>query len=509
MKLKKVTCLCMSFLIAAQILAVPQKASAEETIYAEYTSQLNYGYDNPSSISSYGNIGEDEQYSGIRSFEVLNDGRIMVMDAQAKQILLYNDEEQESIIDLSFCTDPQYFVFQDNMVIVFDLTSAGRLYFVDLYGNIIKETMMPKSIDSSKIVGFYPFKGENYLLTLDKELISLDNLQGVGNVFETSMTDKKFFVSYEDLTWSFDKSNRDFLNPLYVDDMGYLYIEKSTIAKNTEYIQGETYLLKIDRFGNEVASMRLKLEDYVAFPKQFYDFCADSLYVLQLFDGVCNVSKVTLGTERETSRIAQMEQQGADTKQITEDLSRASRAISVSKTRDEVKSIASDIISSSWTVTSGNKEVVSGAALPKCVKDASVGDTITGIPYCWGGYGTLSSIVKKLSNGSMAGNVEKKVVTGPVGYDCSGYVSYCYGLGEHVGTSNLSTSVSVTKIDYDDMQSMDMILKSGHVMLFKSFSGNYVTVYEATSEGEQKTREHSYTINHIFVTKGYKAYTPW
>lgn len=109
----------------------------------------------------------------------------------------------------------------------------------------------------------------------------------------------------------------------------------------------------------------------------------------------------------------------------------------------------------------------------------------------------------------MAGNVKHNVVSGPVGFDCSGYVSYCYGLGTHITTSYMLNSVNLNAIPYTSMQSMDLIHKDGHVMLFGHFSGNNIIVYEATPEGDQKTRIHTYTTNFIFVTKLYQAYTPW
>lgn len=514
-KLKSLTCLCLSFIMVVGTVTAPLKAVAsEENIYTVYESQLSYVV-NEAGSSSYGILDEEDgiaKTAGIRAFEVLDDGRVMVLDASTGQILVYRDSELESSISISFCVDPQYFVFQDDEVVIFDLTSTGKLYYVDLNGNIVNEKVLTEDVRPSTITGFYLWDGEYYLITLDKELLSLSDLNSIGSVFETYVAAGNYIVSYDEMIWNLEKGSRDFFNPLYVDNDGNLYIEKSTVAQNTEYIQGETYLLKLDNNGNEVASMRLKLEDYEAFPNQFYDFCNGVLYVLELFENSCNVARVVMGTQRETSRIAEMEQQSLANKRESKASKRAANAISVSKTRDEVKTTASDIISTSWTVNSGNKTVVSGAKLPKCVADVSVGSTVTGIPYCWGGYNTLNSIVQSLSNGSMAGNVNKTIISGPVGYDCSGFVSLCYGLGQHVATSNLATSVSVSQIDYANMQSMDMILKSGHVMLFKEFSGtsnNYVTVYEATSEGQQKTREHSYTINHIFVTLSYKAYTPW
>lgn len=45
---------------------------------------------------------------------------------------------------------------------------------------------------------------------------------------------------YGNNTWHFLQNDNDFYNPVYVDEDNILYIEKSTIARNTQVIQGES-----------------------------------------------------------------------------------------------------------------------------------------------------------------------------------------------------------------------------------------------------------------------------
>lgn len=168
------------------------------------------------------------------------------------------------------------------------------------------------------------------------------------------------------------------------------------------------------------------------------------------------------------------------------------------------------LITYSWTLKATNTVVVSGATLPKCVSESLVGDTITGIPYCWGGFDSKNEFATKVGKGYMAGNVSKKELPdSTTGLDGSGFISYVYGLGSHYHSSDLYDQCKTKLTDFKSLNSMDLLYKVGHVMLCYEKDNTYITVYEATSEGEQKTRIHTYTTYHLFTTLGYKCATPW
>lgn len=449
-----------------------------------------------------------DDFCAIRSFQMFDDGTTYVLDAEDTSIKIVKSGNHVKIIDISFCIDPQYLAVDDEYIYVYDYCCNGKLFLMNINGELVDERELPEEIPGYGIEGFYNYNDNYYLLTYDKELISLDELSIYKNLFEITQNGMDFHVLYGDDEWMFVKSSDNvFFNPIYVDENDNLYIEKSEYATGTSAIMGETYLLKYDNAGNEVASMRLNLEDYSVFPKKFYEFLNDEIYILEVFNDYFQISNVTLGNVREESMISAMKRNYP----MVENLISPRAASSVTKTRAQVESTAYGIINCGWTVNSGNKTIKSGATLPKCVNDVSVGGKVSGIPYCWGGYNDLSAILSQLGSGYMAGNVNKQIISGTTGYDCSGFISYCYGLGKHIATGSMLSDISLTKLtSVNDLQLMDLLHKSGHAMLFKAHSGtSAITVYEATSEGEQKTRSFTYTHNTLFTNNSYTMHTPW
>ena len=64
------------------------------------------------------------------------------------------------------------------------------------------------------------------------------------------------------------------------------------------------------------------------------------------------------------------------------------------------------------------------------------GRQVQGIPYCWGCFGSLATIERKIEGGALAGNVCTRNAprTDVVGVDCSAFVSAAWGLSSHFAT---------------------------------------------------------------------------
>lgn len=478
--LKKLLIVCTIIIMACSTVEAVAAEKGEE-VYTCYNSVINYGQ-----------CPKDKQvnstkYVKISAFDVSSEGKIILLSAGEKKIITYNNLRLDSTLDISCCVDPQFLVWDGNRYIIFDLADGGCIFYLNTEGRVVQKDKLPGNVTAYNIAGFYLKDGAYCLITYDKELIDLNGFDSLGNVFSINNEDGIYSVTYGDITWRFPVDSSCLYNPVFVNDENCLYIEKTTIAENTNVIQGETYLLKVGANGEELASMRLRLEEYVDFPNQYYKFCNDNLYILELFEDGSQISNVMLGTKREISRIDEIEQ-----KYAVNNVALATKGHTVTRSREVVLNYAVLPMNASWVLNSGNKTVVSNdTQLPQYISNALIGQSVTGIPYCWGGYdSSVSNIISQLNSGAMAGNVKHNVVSGPVGFDCSGYVSYCYGLGTHIKTSDMLSSVNLNAIPYTSMQSMDLIHKDGHVMLFSHFPGNNMIVYEATPEGDQKTRIH-------------------
>lgn len=131
-----------------------------------------------------------------------------------------------------------------------------------------------------------------------------------------------------------------------------------------------------------------------------------------------------------------------------------------------------------WTVTADNKDIssLSNVSLPNYVANASIGDTLTGIPYCWGGFNGIATISSRDFDTRYADVCKRDVAagnmttvgghkSGTAGLDCSRFVLSAYGYATKVSTTNLAGYGRA--ITFDELQHMDFLVAAGdHAMLF-------------------------------------------
>jgi hypothetical protein len=100
------------------------------------------------------------------------------------------------------------------------------------------------------------------------------------------------------------------------------------------------------------------------------------------------------------------------------------------------------------------------------------GDSVRGIPYCWGCHGSLPQIASKIERGVLAGNVCTRNTprSDVAGVDCSAFVSAAWGLSTHFTTAAIPSIASVIENPWD-LKPGDALNKAGsHVMLFMRFT---------------------------------------
>ncbi|GEM_PF-3101064 len=130
-------------------------------------------------------------------------------------------------------------------------------------------------------------------------------------------------------------------------------------------------------------------------------------------------------------------------------------------------------------------------ALPSYLKER-VGETISNVPYKWGGYMAVTTFLAGINEGKLAGDAcwcfggNYCITSNSVGVDCSGFVSQVLALSSYHTTYYLP-DVS-NEINWNELKAGDILnWASGHVMLFDSFSDGKninggVMVYESTSD---------------------------
>ncbi len=114
------------------------------------------------------------------------------------------------------------------------------------------------------------------------------------------------------------------------------------------------------------------------------------------------------------------------------------------------------------------------------------GKPAKGMPYKWGGFDTPESFLQGLSEGKKAGDVANTykvradnaaISRESVGIDCSGFISRCWGLKEHVSTKDLPALCD--PVAWEDLRMGDILLKPGHVLMFVTRQDRFIVGYEA------------------------------
>lgn len=114
------------------------------------------------------------------------------------------------------------------------------------------------------------------------------------------------------------------------------------------------------------------------------------------------------------------------------------------------------------------------------------GKTAKGMPYKWGGFDTPESFRKGLAAGKKAGDIANTykvhadnagISQESVGIDCSGFISRCWQLERHYDTRELP-GISA-EIPWADLRLGDILIKSGHVLMYVTYQDGHVIGYEA------------------------------
>lgn len=156
-------------------------------------------------------------------------------------------------------------------------------------------------------------------------------------------------------------------------------------------------------------------------------------------------------------------------------------------TRAQIISNGTNYINHNWTARLANiwNNVYCGNKTIKTPTWVSVG-TNNATPYCWGGNSTIAEFNSYLLQDKSAGDANSSTTYGAVPYcsvgvDCSGFVCRCFGLNSHYNTSGLKNITTVLP-SLNSLQAGDILLKTGHVMLFSSYSNNgTINVIESVS----------------------------
>jgi hypothetical protein len=151
--------------------------------------------------------------------------------------------------------------------------------------------------------------------------------------------------------------------------------------------------------------------------------------------------------------------------------------------RTQMLATARSMAEHEWTAGPSN---LVASCLPSDAyeSDWTAGQTVTGIPYDWGGMDGPEAFDAKLAAGQAAGSHSRHGVSScTAGVDCSGFISLVWGSTRKFGTSNIDEIALHPRYDwFTQMQPGDALNKAGsHIVLFVGYrpDGNPIA-YEAS-----------------------------
>ncbi len=136
-------------------------------------------------------------------------------------------------------------------------------------------------------------------------------------------------------------------------------------------------------------------------------------------------------------------------------------------------------VSHYWYCNSNNYRTRNGSIRPRYITSAN--RHYRAVPYCWGGFDTISSYNSAMSAGHSAGDINctGNKRAGTAGVDCSGFVSRLWGLGTKHSTWGL-TNVS-RQISKSSMRLGDAYIRPGsHCMFFRYYTTGGAQLFEST-----------------------------
>jgi hypothetical protein len=168
--------------------------------------------------------------------------------------------------------------------------------------------------------------------------------------------------------------------------------------------------------------------------------------------------------------------------------------------RSEMILLASQLANVSWTATKESQKADCLASPtysgPTYTSDYKAGETVLGLPYDWGGMDSPETFMNKLKAGKSGAGSHKRHECEKCGHctmgtDCSGLVSFCWRLGRHYGTAEISTvaiGLSTGRFNvFSDLKPGDALNSPGnHIVLFVKYDSNgYPVVYESSGAAKR------------------------
>ena len=491
-------------------------------------------------------VGNDEGEIGYATLDgipqfgpddfIVENGQVYILDACNSKIVMYSvDGEFCGEIVLEGCDQLIEFTYADGLFYVVD--ACDRLFVYSATGERLEVHDLPDGIWGCSISAINVNDGEvsiqvemedMYCLTTDESWeLSVDSQDVV--VTGTTISDNvaksaEVQVAIGDSIISIDNQNR-YMSLIGTDNNENVYMLVVEYVEYAGQTRFEVSVRKYSQRGDCVDYAIIDMEGWKVVPLDYVCLDEDgNIYLMNCYEDNITISEVTLGNADESKLdIYMAEMMNTATIASGENAGSAGVAATsavVSVSRDTAIQRANGMCTLTWTVKDCHKNTMTDVTIPWQVREAATGETLVGIPYCWGGFngydGSTSFANMAVKEGYTAGNIcdDGYYKSGTIGIDCSGMICSAYALTTKQGTSQLASFG--TQIEYSALQQGDFLVKSGeHCVMYWYVSGTSVYFIEAYGADEvasptiqRRCRVFSRDLVYYSVLE-YVARTPW
>ena len=319
----------------------------------------------------------------------------------------------------------------------------------------------------------------------------------------------------------------DFAEYITTEENGTVYSMHTKLLENSSIISGELTLRAVSADGTLLGSYILPVEEYLYLPARYIQVHKNgNIYILIPKEGAVEVRKIALKeTMQSKLDVLLAESKDWETKSAR---NAGTYKGKVELSREEVRERAQAMADYTWTLRKTNTRIEKsekGVMLPRDIaaaakvnqENSSWSVTMTGIPYCWGGfyspYGGVGgkTFQKTLSQGFVAGNIDSKgyykYLT--TGLDCSGYVTAALGFESKLSTTGLA-GLGSKVLGTDKLQEMDILVYQGeHVIFFRGWLDDATMLVSEATIREGKVVTHPKSLNELAVCRKYQMRSPW
>ncbi len=333
---------------------------------------------------------------------------------------------------------------------------------------------------------------------------------------------------------SVDAADYDFAEHIGTAEDGSVYAVHTTLVQDCSIISGELELRVTSAEGEFLGSYVLPVQEYAYLPGTYAQVLPNgNIYLMVPTEQSVEIRKIALKETVESQMEAISETVTEKESAYTADTRYRKRnglscTEKVDVSRDEAWKRAREMAEYQWTLKKTHTLVSKsekGVVLPReiaAIKEAnketnSWSATITGIPYCWGGFYALDVGFKErtfqtvIDKSYVAGNINPegyyKYMT--AGLDCSGFVSATLGFGGKQSTRGLSDLGSKVS-DVRKMENMDILVHPGeHVIFFCGWVNETTMLVCESAVREGKVSVHPKSLNELVVNSRYQMRSPW